>query len=166
MIKLIHRNHQIKSVIWKQREWFSCTASSLFDLLFTSEHLEQHAAIQDFSSRFGTFDRIVNCLIAQFPNCHCCIVREMYYLHVFLSLSVFARSRGAFLCAHSHIQSVCCEYQMEFGIKQAKLKWPNIHRMSSKWSFLSILISTVGFVINHTKYSLFIISRTKHDMLA
>ncbi len=67
--------------------------SSLFDLLFTSAHLELNAAIQDFSSRFGTVDIIVNSLIS-----HCCIVTKMYYLHVFLSLLLLALSRGAFVC--------------------------------------------------------------------
>ncbi len=76
------------------------TASSLFDLLFTSVHLQLNAAIQDFSSRFGRVDIIANSLIG-----HCCIVTEMYYLHIFLSLLVLAGSKGAFLCAHSHIQS-------------------------------------------------------------
>ncbi len=43
--------------------------------------------IQDFSSLFGTVDRIVNFLIG-----HCCIVTKMYYFHIFLSHSVLVLS--------------------------------------------------------------------------
>ncbi len=77
--------------------------------LFTSAHLVLlHAAIHwYFSSCFGTANRIVNCLIG-----HCCIVTKMYYFHVFLSPSVLALSRDAFLCAHNHIQSACCEQSL------------------------------------------------------
>ncbi len=64
-----------------------------FYLLFTSGHLELlHAVIQDFSSHFGTTDRVVNFLIG-----HWCII--------FLSLSILALSRGGFLVRCSHIQS-------------------------------------------------------------
>ncbi len=121
MSKRIHTNHQIKSVIINQREWFSCTASSLFHLLY---NLELNAAIQDFTSRFIAVDRIVHFLIG-----HCSIITKMYYFHVFLSHSVLSLSRGAFLCAHGHIQSARGEYQ----IKRAKLvvlKWPNAHKMT------------------------------------
>ncbi len=96
MSKYIHTNHQIKSVIWKQREWFS-TESSLFDRLFTSAHLELlHAAIQDFSSRFATVDRIVHFLIG-----HCCILT--IYSYVFLSRWY---SCSPFLCTQSHLRRV------------------------------------------------------------
>ncbi len=107
--------------------WFS-TVSSLFHLLFTSELL--HAVIQDFSSRFGTVGRIVNFLIG-----HCCIVTEMYYFHVFLSLSVLSLSRGAFLVRCRHIQSMRCEYQIEFASKYLlSLSGQITHKMMSKWS--------------------------------
>jgi len=52
---------------------------------------------------------------------HCCIVTEMYYLHVFLSHSVLALSRGAFLVRCSHIQSELTKLtkinQIEFANK-------------------------------------------------
>ncbi len=42
------------------------------------------AVLQDFSSRFGAVDRIV--------NFYCCIVTKIYYFHIFLSHSVLVLS--------------------------------------------------------------------------
>ncbi len=54
--------------------------------LWPSLHIgaSRAAVLQDFSSRFGAVDRIV--------NFYCCIVTKIYYFHIFLSHSVLVLS--------------------------------------------------------------------------
>ncbi len=118
---------------------------SLFDRLFTSTHIELlHAALQDFSSRFGTVDRNINFLIG-----HYCIVTKKYYFHVFLSHSVLVLS--FYVRSQSHPRRAL-RVPNKNQAKLVALKWPNALKMTSKWSVLaSILVSTVSFVWSECK---------------
>ncbi len=100
------------------------TTSSLFDLLVTLEYLVLlHAAIQDFSPRLGT---------------------KMYYLYVFLSLSVLALQRRFSVC------SVTSKSSLVQANKQSLLRLSDQYKQNyvKMVVLASILISTVGFVLS------------------